>query len=274
MNYHGFDVIDVNHHLNDFDHHLNTDVYGYVADAYAERGNASMELNTRLAAMDAQHVRGAVMIAGSSYIRPNGIADTMAVNDAVAAYRDRQPGRFVAAVGDVDPLHGPAGVGEVKRCHDELGLVGISFRGMGFMMRPLIEKAGEMGLVPFVHVGTPNETIWQVDSLAKDFPDLTMVVLYVFNTISQVGSLAEIAERRPNLYFDLSGSVSFETLGLPHLRAIGADRFLYGTYTHSWPLHTKPLGKLLPDIVDSDLSQGDKTAILSGNIKRILNLRE
>lgn len=274
MKYRGFDVIDVNHHLKDLDHHLNTDVYAYVANAYADGGNAAIELTTRLAAMNAQNVRGAVIIAGSGYVRPRGLADTMAVNDAVAAYRDQQPSRFVAAVGDVDPFYGTAGVGEVKRCSDELELAGISFHGMGFTMRPLIEKVGELGLVPFVHVGTPNETIWQVDSLAKDFPDLTMVVLYVFNAINQVGSLAEIAERRPNLYFDLSGSVSFETLGLPHLRAIGADRFLYGTYTQSWPLHTRPFGDLLPDIVDSDLSQADKAAILGGNIKRILNLDE
>lgn len=273
MKYRGFDVIDVNHHLNDVDHHLNTDVYAYVASAYADRSNAAAELSTRLAAMDAQRVQGAVMIAAAGYLRPYGLADTMAVNDAVAAYRDQQPDRFIAAVGDVDPLYGPAGVGEVKRCHDELGLVGISFRGMGFMMRPLIEKVGELGMVPFVHVGTPNETIWQVDSLAKDFPDLPMVVLYVFNSIGQIGSLAEIAERRPNLYFDLSGSISFETLGLPHLRAIGAERFLYGTYTHSWPIHTRAFGELLPDIVDSDLSQCDKAAVLSGNIKRILNLK-
>jgi predicted TIM-barrel fold metal-dependent hydrolase len=272
VKYRGFDVIDVNHHLNDVNHHLNTDVYDDVTSAYAEGSNASMELNTRLATMDAQHVQGAVVIASSSYVRPRGLADTMAVNDAVAAYRDREPSRFVAAVGDVDPLYGPAGVSEVKRCRDELGLAGISLHGMGFIMRPLIEKVGKLGLVPFVHVGTPNETIWQVDSLAKDFPDLTMVVLYVFNSISQIGSLAEVAGRRPNLYFDLSGSISFETLGLPHLRTIGADRFLYGTYTHSWPLHTKPFGELLADIVDSDLSQVDKAAILSGNIKRILNL--
>jgi predicted TIM-barrel fold metal-dependent hydrolase len=272
VKYRGFDVIDVNHHVNDVNHHLNTDVYDYVASAYTEESNASMELNTRIAVMNAKHVQGAVVIAGSGYVRPRGLADTVTVNDAIAAYRDREPGRFVAAVGHVDPLYGPAGVGEVERCHKELGLAGISFQGMSFMMRPLIEKAGKLGLVPFVHIGTPNETIWQVDSLAKDFPDLEMVVLYVFNSISQIGSLAEIAGRRPNLYFDLSGSMSFESLGLPHLRAIGADRFLYGTYTHSWPLHTKPFGELLPDIVDSNLSHSDKAAILGGNVKRILNL--
>jgi uncharacterized protein len=272
VEYRGFDVIDVNHHLNDVNHHLAADAYLRPQNADSQRSEASVELSTRLAIMDAQQVRGAVVIAGSGYLRPRGVADTMAVNDAVAAYRDSEPERFVAAVGHVDPLYGPAGVDEVTRCRNELGLAGISFQGMGFMMRPLIARAGELGLVPFIHVGKPNETIWQVDSLARDFPDLTMIVLYVFNDISQLGSLAEVAERRPNLYFDLSGTTSFETLGLPQLRPIGAHRFLYGTYTYSWPVHTRPFGELLPDIVDSDLSRDDKTAILGGNVKRILGL--
>jgi predicted TIM-barrel fold metal-dependent hydrolase len=272
MEYRGFDVIDVNHHLNEVDHRLATSTrLRQEAEQCAGDGVAS-DLKTRLAIMDAQQVRGAVVIAGSGYLRPRGVADTMAVNDAVARYRDRAPDRFVAAVGHVDPLYGPAGLQEMTRCRDELGLTGISFQGMGFMTRPLIAKAGELGLVPFIRVGRPDETIWQVDSLARDFPGLTMVVLHVFNDVNQVGSLAEVAERRPSLYFDLSGSLSFETLGLPQLRPIGAHRFLYGTYTRSRPVQTRPSGELLADIAGCDLPEADKAGILGGNVKRILGL--
>lgn len=273
MKYDSFEVIDVHHQLKDLDHHLNNDVYESVARAYADDRNASVERKTRLAIMDAQRVQGAVMIVSSGYLRPNGIDDTIAVNNAVAAYCAQDPDRFVASVGHVDPLHGAAGVNEVERCARELGMRGISFAGMGFMMRPLVTKAAEMGLVPFIYVGTPNETIWQVDSLAKDFPDLPMIVLYVFNSFSQIGSLEEVAKRHPNLYFDLSGSLGFEILGMPHIRRLGAHRFLYGSRTHSWPLHTKPFGDMLPDIVaSSKLTDDDKQAILGGNARRILGL--
>jgi uncharacterized protein len=272
MDYRGFDVIDVNHHLNEIDHHLATGARLRPEAGDTGRDGAAADLKTRLVIMDAQHVRGAVVIAGSGYLRPRGVADTMAVNDAVARYRDRAPDRFVAAVGHADPLYGPAGLEEVARCRDELRLAGISFQGMGFMTRPLIAKAGELGLVPFIRVGRPDETIWQVDSLARDFPGLTMVVLHVFNDVSQVGSLAGVAERHPSLYFDVSGSLSFETLGLPQLRPIGAHRFLYGTYTRSWPVQTRPSGELLADIACSDLPEDDKAAILGGNVKRILGL--
>jgi predicted TIM-barrel fold metal-dependent hydrolase len=227
--------------------------------------------------MDAQHVRGAVVIPIHGYLRPRGLADTASMNDAVAAYRDREPSRFVAAVGVIEPIHGQAGYGEITRCRDQLGFVGISTHGQvatnSLLMRQLIEKIGEARLVPFVHCfGTYNETIAQVDSLAKDFPDLTMLVLDVFHDPAQVSLLPEVAERHPNLYFDLSTSVNFEVTGLPQIRSVGADRFLYGTNMHSLPMHTKPFGTLLPSILDSDLTKDEKVAILSGNAKRILGL--
>lgn len=272
MQYCGFEVVDANHHYRDIDLHLHNETYDFVLEAYAAADHAPRDCAVRIENMDTQGVGGAVLIAGNSYVRPLGIADTRAVNDAIAAYRDLAPDRFLAAVGHVDPLYGEDGVEEVARCARELGLRGIAFYGMGFMMRPIVKKAAELGLVPFIHVGTPADTVWQVDSLTRDFPDLPIVVLNLFHAVNQIGSLVEIAERRPNLLFDLSGSISFETLGLPQLRRIGADRFLYGTYTHSWPLHSKPFGELLPDIVDCDLSRDDKAAILSGNIRRVLTL--
>jgi predicted TIM-barrel fold metal-dependent hydrolase len=286
---HGFDVIDVHQHLShdsldDAHRHLHVERnIVFEGPALRRKGadtgesKASIELRTRLDAMDAQHVRGAVMIPIHGYLRPRGVVDTASMNDAVAAYRDRERRRFIAAVGVVEPIHGPAGYGEIRRCRDQLGFVGISTHGQvptnSLLMRRLIEKIGEAGLVPFVHCyGTCNETIAQVDSLAKDFPGLTLLVLDAFHDPAQVSLLPEVAERRPNLCFDLSTSVNFEATGLPQIRAVGADRFLYGTNMHSLPLHTKPVGTLLPSILDSDLTKNEKLAILSGNARRILGL--
>jgi predicted TIM-barrel fold metal-dependent hydrolase len=289
MEDHGLEVIDVHQHLShdaldDAHRHLHVERnIVFEGPGLGHRGTdtgeskSSIELRNRLDAMDAQHVRRAVVIPIHGYLRPRGIVDTASMNDAVAAYRDRERSRFVAAVGVVEPIHGPAGYGEIKRCRDQLGFVGISTHGQvptnSLLMRRLIEKIGEADLVPFVHCyGTYNETIAQVDSLAKDFPDLTMLVLDAFHDPAQVSLLPEVAERRPNLYFDLSTSVNFETTGLPQIRAVGADRFLYGTNMHSLPLHTKPFGTLLPSILDSDLTKQEKLAILSGNAERILGL--
>jgi len=267
-----FDIIDANHHFRDIDLNLNTGAYDFVTEAYEAPGHHERDCDVRLANLDAQGVAGAVLIAGGNYVRPHGVADSRGVNDAIARYRDAACGRIVAGIGHVDPLHGQYAVEEIGRCAGELGLRGIAFYGMGHMMRPLVRKAADLGLVPFIHVGTPTDTIWQVDSLAREFASLPIVVLHLFHAVNQVGSLAEIAERRPNLLFDLSGSISFETLGLPQLRRIGVHRFAYGTYTHSWPLHTRPFGELLPDIIGSDLPDEAKASILGGNIRRALSL--
>ena len=268
----GLEVIDASHHVRDIDPHLNTDAYDFVIDAYDAQDHVEHDRSVRLANMDLQGVTGAVVIASGNYVRPHGVADTRTVNNAIAAYREDAPDRFIAAIGHADPLHGNEAVNEVGRCAHELGLRGIVFNGMGHMMRPLVRKAADLGLVPFIRVGTPADTIWQVDSLAQEFPDLPIVVFQVFHAVNQVGSLTEVAQRRPNLLFDLSGSISFETLGLPQVRRVGAHRFAFGTHTHSWPLHSRPFGELLPDIIASDLSAGDKAAILSGNIRRVLSL--
>ena len=86
------------------------------------------------------------------------------------------------------------------------------------------------------------------------------------------GILPDIAERRPNLYFDVALLVSFDCLALPLVRAIGADRFVYGTDLYSWPLQTMPYGNLLANILETDLSDEEKIAILSGNLKKLLKL--
>lgn len=276
---HSFDIIDVHQHVEcGVGLKGALDFGGTDADG---QGGQDLEFRTRMAAMDELRMRGAVVIAGNMYLRPNGLADTREVNDKVAAYQCRQPERILGGVGLVEPVYGPAGFAEVKRCREELGLIGIGFHnGMqgvpvdSPLMFKLIEKIGEAGLVPFIHaLGNELETIWQVDLLAKAFRDLPMIVLDVFHDVSQVKSLPDIAERRPNLYFDLSMSINFEFMGLPQVRAVGARRFVYGTNFYSWPLMKKPMGQLLEEILASDLPREDKAAILGGNARRLLGLQ-
>jgi predicted TIM-barrel fold metal-dependent hydrolase len=237
------------------------------------------EFEFRASLMASSNMSAAILMPGNMYLRPNGLADTASVNDKIAAYRDRAPDR-IHGVGIVEPLYGPAGYAEVTRCREELGLIGIGFhnamQGVPIdspLMFRLIEKIGEAGLVPFVHaLGNEYESIWQVDLLAKAFPELPMVILDVFHDLSQVKCLPDIAERRPNLTFDLSMSISFDFMGKPQVRAAGADRFVFGTNFYSLPTMEKPLGRPLEQILESDLSDAEKTAILSGNAKRILGL--
>lgn len=272
-----FDVIDMHQHLECGLGLKGALDFGGVAAPAVEEDDPEFKL--RMSVMASGNMSSAVVIAGNMYLRPNGLADTAAVNDKIAAYRDRAPGRL-HGVGLVEPIYGPAGYAEVTRCKEELGLIGIGFHnGMQCvpidspLMFKLIEKIGEAGMVPFIHsLGNEMESIWQVDLLAKSFPDLPMIILDVFHDITQVKSLPDIAERRPNLYFDLSMSISFDFMGKPQVRRVGADRFVFGTNFYSLPVMTKPIGRPLEQILESDLSDPEKAAILGGNARRILGL--
>lgn len=272
-----FDVIDMHQHLECGIGLKGALDFGGEGSSSDQRDNSEFE--HRASMMAAHNIASAVVMPGNMYLRPNGLADTARVNDRIASYRDRAPGRF-HGVGIVEPIYGPAGFAEVRRCRDELGLVGIGFHNKmqgvpvdSPLMFKLIDKIGEAGLIPFLHaLGNDLESIWQVDLLAKAFPDLPMVILDVFHDLNQVKSLPDIAERRPNLYFDLSMSISFEFMGKPQVRAVGAERFVFGTNFYSLPTMDKPLGRPLEQILESDLSNTEKTAILSGNARRILGL--
>lgn len=272
-----FDVIDMHQHL-ECGPSLKG-ALGFGGDGSPPEGRNDAEFEHRASMMAAHNIVAAVVMPGNMYLRPNGLADTARVNDHIAAYRDRAPGRF-HGVGIVEPIYGPAGFAEVRRCRDELGLVGIGFhnkmQGVPLdspLMFSLIDKIGEAGMVPFLHaLGNDLESIWQVDLLAKAFPDLSMVILDVFHDLSQVKSLPDIAERRPHLYFDLSMSISFEFMGKPQVRAVGAERFVFGSNFYSLPTMNKPLGRPLEQILESDLSDAEKRSILIGNAERLLGV--
>jgi predicted TIM-barrel fold metal-dependent hydrolase len=274
---HDFDVIDGHHH------------YGNLFESMAGFGGGrntepppdfdELELAARLAILDEQNVRQAVIIAGHAYLRPEGLADTRRVNDGVAAYRDRRPDRFPAAVGVVEPLYGRAGLPEIDRCRNELGMVGISFhvRFQGVSMdspwvHRYVERMGEVGLIPYLHAigDSPEEALWKIDDLAADFPDLTGFVLDAFSNFEQARQVIAIADRRPRLFFDTALAYNFD-LVMPAIRRFGADRFLYGSDIYSWPLVTRP-SHLLAQILESDLTRGEKEQIVGANLRALLSL--
>jgi predicted TIM-barrel fold metal-dependent hydrolase len=231
--------------------------------------------------MDATGVDRAVVIAGHEYLRPDGIADTRRVNDGIAAYRDRLPGRFPAAVGIVEPLHGPRGHEELRRIRDELGLVGVSiharFQGTptnGPLTKAVVEVMAPLGLVPFVHAVAEHtdEALWRVEDLARSFPDVTFLVLDCFSSFEQSQQVLAVAERTGNLVFDTSLLYTFD-LVLPLVRSVGAGRVVFGT-----DLYSRPLGyrrtHVLDQILASDLSDDDKRLIVSANACRLLGIDE
>lgn len=237
---HEFEVFDVHQH------------HGQVAHSAvaARRGDADGdgdgwlpdEIAARLAAMDRHGITRTVILPGNSYLRPNGVRDTRAVNDAIVDYCARHPQRFAAGAGVSEPLYGPAGLDEVRRIA-EIGLAGVSyharFQGVptdDIWIQRHLGLMGPLGLIPFVHsyADSALEAPLLVGNLALAHPQLTIVVLDGMATYQHTLECIALAERHPNLYFDTA--MAFNPVALVQFAgAVGAERLLFGSDIYSLP---------------------------------------
>jgi predicted TIM-barrel fold metal-dependent hydrolase len=273
----GFDVFDVHHHVGRAFDALGGELDDVGGDAAQI---ARVDLAERLRIMDEGGVRQALVIPGHGYLRPNGLADTRRVNDEIAAYRDNTPDRFPVACGIVEPRDGPYALDEIERLSSELGLVAISFhtRFQGVSMDSqwifrYLERMGELRLVPVIHAmdDTPEESLWKLASIARSFPDLTILALDAFSSYEATKQCFFVADVAPNIVFDTSLSYNFDFIEEFAVR-FGPERVLFGTDLYSWPVGRR-VSHLLPQIVECELPQDAKVAILGGNARHLFGVR-
>jgi predicted TIM-barrel fold metal-dependent hydrolase len=269
----GYRVLDVHHHVGDASNSLPLPGPG------AGAGDGNQELAIRLETMDRNGIDAAVVIPGHSYLRPEGLADTRRINDAIAAYRATTADRFVAALGIVEPLYGPAGNDELRRIRRELGFVGVSmhtrFQGVTTdspLVLAQIAVMGELGLVPFIHsvAEATEEALWRAVNVARAFPDLTMVVLDAFSSHEQAAHALLAADLAPNLVFDTSLAYTIDP-ALAMMKRFGRQRVVFGTDLYSHPLgYTRSW--VLEQLLDSGLPAEILADVLHGTASRLLRL--
>jgi predicted TIM-barrel fold metal-dependent hydrolase len=274
-----FDVLDVHHHVGSAFMALGGDIAEKPSpdaiEAALERERAA-----RLEIMDRYGVDQAIVIPGHGYLRPRGIADTRAENDAIAAYRDALPERFPAAVGIVEPRDGDASLDELVRAKQELGLAGISFhtrfQGVSLDSRFILSycaRMAELGLVPVIHAmnETPEEALWKLAVVARSIPDTPVLALDGVGSYEATRECFFIAEVAPNILFDTSLSYNFDFIE-DFARHFGAERVVFGTDLYSHPVGRR-ISHLLPQILASDLSHEEKELILAGNARRLFGVK-
>jgi predicted TIM-barrel fold metal-dependent hydrolase len=229
--------------------------------------------------MDAGGVAQAVVIPGHGYERTRGIVDTRAINDDIAAYRDRTPERFPIAIGIVEPRDGEASLAEIDRIDTDLGLRGVSFhtRFQGVSLdsrwiRRYVERLGERGMVPVIHAmdDTPEEALWKLAQLARDVPSVTLLALDPFSSYEATRQCFFVADVAPNVVFDTSLSYNFDFI-CEFAQRFGADRVVFGTDLYSWPVGRR-ISHILAQILESELDDRDKALILAGNARRLFGL--
>ena len=230
----------------------------------------------RIGAMDALEIDWALLQPGHGYLRADGIADTRRVNDRMAQYRKIAPDRFRAIVGTVEPLHGERSIAEIDRCKHELGLDGLSWhhRFSGCFidspwMWPFLERMAELDLTPVIHVNAESnlEAHWRLQRLAKDFPHLSFLAHDGLWTYERASQVLESARETPNIVWDFGGPVNY--LGVSEwVNRNGADTICFSAgLAYGGRAQSKP--PLLSMVEQAAISDADKAAILSGNLRRL-----
>lgn len=268
-------VFDIHHHVGDA--RAVMAVTEDRPDGMDDATYKKVELEKRTTIMDAGGVTQALVIPGHGYDRTNGIADTRAQNDAIAAYRDNCPERFPAACGVIEPQHGAASLPEIERCAQELGLVSISFhtRFQGVSLDnhwvdTYVGAIAECGMTPIIHAldESADEALWKVGWLARRHSGTPLIIFDGYSTFEGTKHCGHLAECYDNLVFDISLSYNFDFIE-GHMKQHGAERYVFGTDLYSWPLGVR-ITHLLQQIHESELSDDQKAALLGGNARRLL----
>ena len=260
----------------DIHHHLGSLTGGSLQE---EPGWQDRDYSNRVRIMEANGVTHSAILTATGYIQADGIKDTMRSNDTVAAYRKRDPKRFPVACGTVEPLHGARSLGELERIKHELQMEGVvwhnRFQGVAVdhqLMRPLLKKVSELGLVPLVHTNAESnlEAVWRLERLALEFPELTFVAMDALTTNTNSQLALDIAKRTPNILFDTA-----HVRGAGYVRqfveAVGSHRLVFGSLFYSYPASYEHCATL-EEVKAAKISEEDKANILSLNVKKLCRL--
>jgi predicted TIM-barrel fold metal-dependent hydrolase len=231
-------VFDCHHSPHGAEHSIAPRSAAPVAGSPAEQARAvDAIVESHLAIMDRDGVTWAALHADFVYRRANGIADTRAVNDWTAAYRDRQPVRFPVVFGVAEPLYCEDGLPEIDRCLQELGMTGVGFhprfQGVStenYWVLRFVDRILELGGLPVLRAmgETPEEMLWKVAKVARTFPDSQILVLDMFATWEALAEAYVVAEECPNLSWSTSLAYDWDMVE-PFARQIGFDRVLFGS---------------------------------------------
>ena len=260
----------------DIHHHLGSLRGGSLQE---EPGWQDRDYHNRTRIMEANGVTTAAILAATGYIQADGIKDTMRSNDTIAAYRKRDPKRFPVASGTVEPLHGTRSLGELERMRHELHLEGVvwhnRFQGVAIdhqLMRPLLEKVSELGLVPLIHTNAESnmEAVWRLERLALEFPEINFVAMDALTTNVNSQLVLDIAKRTPNILFD-TAHVRSSGYIREFVETAGSHRLVFGSLFYSHPASYEHCASL-EQVKAAPIGEKDMANILALNAKRLFKL--
>ncbi len=208
-------------------------------------------------------------------------------NDYLVEATQRYPDRLVGFAG-VSPTWGEDAVREAERCAT-VGLRGVGELhpdSQGFdlgdenVMTPLMEVVKHHGLIVTTHSSEPlghsyagkgetrPQVLWR---FIQSFPDVIVVCAHWGGGLPFYALMPEVSEALTNVYFDTAASpLLYESQVFQTVAAlVGPERILMGS---DYPLMRSK--RLLSQIADSSLPQGDRDAIAGRNAARLLSIAD
>ena len=227
--------------------------------------------------MDANGIARAAIAPHPAYETPLGIASSARQNDGIRAALDKWPDRFPVGLGVVEPRHGKRAHAEADRAVRELGLRGLAFdndvAGLPIdspSVVAILDRIADVdGLVIEFFTGTYSvlRSMFRLAAVANRFPRMSFVALNAFNDITHEAGSKDLADRCPNIWFDLGRAKSQLSTVERAVEAIGAGRLLFGS---ALPDAERCLS--LDMVRIAQVEAAHRSDILGGNARRLFGL--
>jgi uncharacterized protein len=208
--------------------------------------------------------------------RPTTAEEFRQCNDWAAEAQRRYPGRILCYC-YLNPGYVREAHDELSRCVEKMGFIGVKlyndYVATEPVVWPLVEQVIKLGVPILHHAGhaswlpSPQPRVSDGGTfaeLAKRYPEAILICAHIAGGGDWEWTVKAM-RNAPSVFIDTSGSVLDEGTVEMAVRTLGADRVLFGCDMSM----TASVGR----IRSAELSDSDRTKILSGNMQRILARR-
>lgn len=193
-------------------------------------------------------------------------------NVGVAAVLAAHPTRFLGWI-FLNP-RAAIGIDELERWRHQPGFIGVKLHPHWHGWRveealPIAQRCEELGLPILIHLGFERKGEWRI--LADACPRLTMIFAHA--GMPHFDRMWGAIRDYPRLYLDVSSPYLDEALARDAVKAVGAERALFGTdapYGFHDEDHTYDYGAIRGWVERLPLGSREIDDILGGNVERLL----
>ena len=197
-------------------------------------------------------------------------------NDLVADAVSSFPGRYIGYA-SINPNHGEEAAEELERCFKTLNMTALKihptfhvYPADGPNYRPVWDFAAQHGCTVLSHSqgGDPNATPKLFDSIARDYPNVPIILGHAGNTWTGVEEAIEVANRHENIYLDLNFSTFYYGVVEDLVKRVDIKQLIFGSDA-SW----NSMSYLLGIILYAKISDSAKMKILGENAAPLFGLK-